>query len=117
MSGKNTFSRQERLLSEQDFKKVFAKPKKVNSNIFTLLCRENQLGYPRIGSLIARKKVKSAVERNKLKRGIKESFRLRKQLLENCDYVFIKNKGKETAKFNLHTELDFLWKNFQNQSE
>lgn len=51
------------------------------------------LGYPRLGIAISRKCTRSAVIRNRIKRTIKESFRIRKQALGGNDIVFLAQPG------------------------
>ena len=51
------------------------------------------LGYPRLGIAISRKCTRSAVIRNRIKRTIRESFRVRKQALGANDIVFLAQAG------------------------
>lgn len=44
---------------------------------------------PRLGIVVAKRNVKLAVKRNKLKRMIRESFRLQQQLLMGLDVVVV----------------------------
>jgi ribonuclease P protein component len=58
-----------------------------------LLARSNGLAYPRLGLVIGKKSVKLAVERNRLKRQIRESFRLNQNTLTGLDIVVVAKKG------------------------
>jgi len=75
-----SFSPQVRLKKPADFKKVFAKPVKSSDQFFTLLAIRNDLGYPRLGLAIAKKNIKKAVDRNLIKRTVREHFRLQQNL-------------------------------------
>lgn len=55
--------------------------------------RGNDLGYSRLGIAISRKCSPRAVVRNRIKRVIRESFRLRKPKLGAVDLVFLGQPG------------------------
>jgi ribonuclease P protein component len=52
-----------------------------------MIANSNGLGYPRLGLAISRKRVKHAVNRNRLKRLLRESFRRNKEHLGGLDIV------------------------------
>jgi len=54
-----------------------------------VLIRENNKGYPRLGLAISRKHTTSAVQRNIIKRLIREAFRRHKKALGSHDLVFV----------------------------
>jgi ribonuclease P protein component len=55
-----------------------------------VLARINDLEQPRLGLAIAKKKIRRAVDRNKLKRLIRESFRTHQILLTGLDLIVLK---------------------------
>lgn len=55
----------------------------------TLLARENELGYARLGVVVGKKQEKTAVGRNRVKRLIRESFRYHQELLVGLDLVVL----------------------------
>ena len=57
------------------------KQRRSSSEFFTILSRENAIGQPRLGIVVAKRHVKRAVDRNTIKRIIRESFRLAKAFL------------------------------------
>ena len=59
----------------------------------TLLVRANDLNHPRLGLVIAKRHAKHAVTRNKLKRLIRETFRLQQQDLPAVDILVLTHKG------------------------
>lgn len=88
------FGRDKRLLTPRQFKAVFDSPtgRAPGRNVL-LLARENQLEHPRLGLVIGKKSAKLAVERNRLKRIIRESFRHRQEKLSGWDIVVVARKG------------------------
>ena len=58
-----------------------------------LLARNNDLDHPRLGLVIGKKSVKLSVERNRLKRLMRESFRLNQDSLVGWDIVIVARKG------------------------
>ncbi len=82
------FGKEMRLLNAADFKRVFDAPDQRSVDpMFTLLARKNELGYPRLGMAITKKRLKRAVDRNRAKRIIRESFRLWQRDLGSYDFV------------------------------
>lgn len=84
-----SFQQELRLLSAKDFSRVFDQAFKVHNRAFTLLARENQLGHPRLGLVIAKKNLKFAYQRNYVKRALREGFRLQQSTLNSYDLVIL----------------------------
>jgi len=78
-----------RLRTPADFKNVFANPVKSTDKYFTVLAISNPLTHPRLGLAIAKKNIKKAVARNRIKRAARESFRLQRQQIVNIDIVVL----------------------------
>ncbi len=88
------FSREKRLLTPRHFKAVFDSPAgKVPGKNLLLLVRNNDLDHARLGLVIGKKSVKLSVERNRLKRLMRESFRLHQDNLVGWDIVVVARKG------------------------
>ncbi|MBP2274112.1 ribonuclease P protein component [Pseudomonas sp. BP6] len=106
------FSREKRLLTPRHFKAVFDSPTgKVPGKNLLILARENGLDHPRLGLVIGKKSVKLAVQRNRLKRLMRDSFRLNQQLLAGLDIVIVARKGLgEIENPELHQHFGKLWK-------
>lgn len=81
-----------RLLKAAEFKNVFANPVKSTDRYFTLLATKNAYAHPRIGLAIAKKVIKRAVDRNTLKRTVRENFRLQQHMITNLDIVVLARK-------------------------
>lgn len=58
-----------------------------------LLARSNGLDHPRLGLVVAKKNVRLAVERNRFKRLVRETFRAYQHQLPPIDCVFLTRKG------------------------
>lgn len=70
------FSRQQRLLTAADYRRVFAAPEaKSGQAQLLLLARRNTLGHHRLGLAIAKKHIATATKRNLFKRLARERFR------------------------------------------
>jgi len=82
-----------KLRTAQQFKEAFLKAKKLSSDKYYLLFKINNLDYPRLGILIAKKNVAKATARNRLRRTVKESFRLHQHQIKGYDVLFIAYKG------------------------
>ncbi|HCF6256340.1 TPA: ribonuclease P protein component [Pseudomonas aeruginosa] len=106
------FDRDKRLLTARQFSAVFDSPTgKVPGKHVLLLARENGLDHPRLGLVIGKKNVKLAVQRNRLKRLIRESFRHNQETLAGWDIVVIARKGLgELENSELHQQFGKLWK-------
>jgi ribonuclease P protein component len=106
------FSREKRLLTPRHFKAVFDSPTgKVPGKNLLLLARNNDLDHPRLGLVIGKKSVKLSVERNRLKRLMRESFRLHQDDLVGWDIVIVARKGLgEIENPELIQHFGKLWK-------
>ena len=110
-----SFKRSFRLTGATDFKRVFQENQRSVDGLFTVLYRRNGLGYPRLGMAIAKKQVRSAVARNRLKRLIRESFRVAKIQLSDLDIVIMARRQAGTSANALVTAS--LFKHWQTLTE
>jgi len=79
MSKKDLFFRKEqRLRKKRDFENVFAESFKISRFGLIVRFKRNQFSYSRLGMMIG-KKSGNAVERNRIRRILRESFRLYQQ--------------------------------------
>ncbi|MCW8933522.1 MAG: ribonuclease P protein component [Gammaproteobacteria bacterium] len=92
------FSRQFRLLKPDEYSRVFKNPVRSSDRYLTILAvmRENSASEssdlvltPRLGLAISKKNAKRAVDRNRIKRLIRESFRQNLQMLPAIDLVIM----------------------------
>ncbi len=109
--GENSFSRELRLLSPSHFENVFQKAIPSVSPQVTLLARHNSLGHARLGITVSKKRVRNASDRNRVKRLVRESFRLNQHNLPNTDIVVVGKTGLDKLSNREITQLlSRLWK-------
>ncbi|WP_368164640.1 ribonuclease P protein component [Aeromonas sp. R6-2] len=107
----HTFPRELRLLTPDHFKRVFAEPVRAASPQLTLLAVPNSLDHPRLGLAVPKKALKRAVWRNRVKRVVRESFRLKQHQLPAIDIVVIVKGGvREMDNEELFKLLEKLWR-------
>ncbi|WP_346838264.1 ribonuclease P protein component [Microbulbifer sp. SAOS-129_SWC] len=76
-----------------------------------ILARPNGLDHPRLGLVMAKKHVRNATDRNRIKRVARETFRLRQHQLPAVDAVVLARPGAgELDSAALHKLLDKLWR-------
>ena len=90
---KKTFSKKNKLLSKEDFRMVFREAAESSCPFFRLLVRHNKLTFSRLGIVINKKCLTKAVQRNYVKRIIREIFRESHGELNNVDIVVMGKKG------------------------
>jgi len=104
------FPRSARLLTPADYSRVFEQATKSTDDCFTVLCRASEKGQSRLGLAIAKKSVKRAVDRNLIKRIIRESFRHHQTELKGLDFVVMARRGLAVEdRARLRTSLDKHW--------
>jgi ribonuclease P protein component len=113
-SGRQQFARQQRLRKASDFEAVYAQRRRVSDACFAINVAPNELGFARLGLSIGAKAVGNAVARNRVKRAVRESFRLAATALTGLDLVVGARNGAKTAhNARLRESLDSLWKQLQ----
>ena len=88
-TGSRGFPRGARLLTGNQYRRVFVAPSRSSDACFTVLASPNGLARARLGLAVSRKRLRRAVDRNRIKRIIRESFRLDGQLLAPLDIVVL----------------------------
>ena len=88
------FGKDKRLLTAQDYSRVFSAPDARSSHRnLLLLAKANEQGKHRIGLVIAKKHVRLATDRNRLKRQAREFFRQQPDHVTGMDVVLIARGG------------------------
>lgn len=106
-----SFDKSRRLLKAADYKPVFDKAVfKVSSQQVLFLSRPNRLSHPRLGLVIAKKNVRFAVQRNRIKRIIRDSFRLNQADIPALDIVVLARRNLDALDNKaLHKTIAQLW--------
>jgi ribonuclease P protein component len=109
------FGKQQRLLKASDFNRVFKQGRRVSVPEFTVAfrvrpAREGQEFPPRLGLSVSRK-VGGAVQRNLIKRRLREIFRLEQfSLVSGAEIVVIPRKEASVLGYSeLKTKVLSLW--------
>jgi len=89
---------------------VFQRSKRTADTLFTILYRPNGMEQARLGMAIAKKNLNRAVDRNLIKRTVRESFRLSQSHLAGYDMVVMCKKGIPLLERDgLRSSLDKHW--------
>ena len=100
-----------RLRRKCDFDAAYARGRRMNDGFFTVTVTSNQTGVPRLGLAVALRAAGSAVARNRLRRLIRESFRLHQREIPAVDVVVSARPAAATASGpTLRQSLAALWK-------
>lgn len=88
------FGRSKRLLTKAAYTAVFDdSPYRVSHRNFLLLARPSDQEKARLGLVVAKKNIRLAVKRNRIKRVVRESFRLNLQSIQAIDVIFLARRG------------------------
>ena len=100
-----------RLKSTRDFKKIFKEGKKIISSHFVLYSLSNKLGNSRLGISISSRNIPLSTRRNRIKRTVREFWRLRKpDYSENKDSVLVAKRGAdELPNEDIVKEIDYIF--------
>ncbi|HDM77495.1 MAG TPA: ribonuclease P protein component [Deltaproteobacteria bacterium] len=103
--GEFSFRKNERLRKRKDFQTVKERGKRISTKNFILLIKPNSLPYNRLGVIVS-KKTGNAVQRNRVKRCLREFFRLNKKDFAPPpkDIVIIAKKGANRLNTRAITE-------------
>jgi ribonuclease P protein component len=105
-----SLKRHERIKKSADFIKAYKKGTKKESRHFKVSILANNLQWSRLGVTVG-KKISGAVQRNHVKRRIREYFRLHKTLMPlSSDIVFTAKQGADHLRFaDIETEFERLF--------
>lgn len=93
IKGSNAMNKIYRLRSNMEFKKVYSRGKNYWNRNLILYVKKNDVGNTRVGYSIT-KKIGNAVVRNKIRRRMKEIYRLNFHgIKSNYDLIFIPKKN------------------------
>jgi ribonuclease P protein component len=95
---------------KSEFDAVYRRGQRLSDPLFTLNYLPNTLGTARLGLAIAARTAGIAVERNRIRRVIRESFRQARPMLPEADIVIgARPPVRDAANAALRTSLDALW--------
>lgn len=107
---KYAFPKACRLLQKKQLVKIITTSKPLPGHYFLLYYGGSGRSFPRLGIVVAKKKCRLAVLRNRLKRQVRESFRYHQTLLEGYDIVIVaRQSAREASPCGLRECLDRLF--------
>jgi ribonuclease P protein component len=110
------FPAQRRLRRKSDFESVYARGRRFGDGFFAVTVSPNQTGGARLGLAVATKAAGNSVQRNRLRRIIRESFRLRQHQLPAVDAVVSARTAARAARnAELRASLNGLWDTVKEQ--
>lgn len=111
------FPKTARLLRPGDYSKVFENVQvRVSHRHFLLLATPNELGHARVGLIFAKKHLKLAVQRNRVKRRVRETFRQQKDL-PPMDIIVLGRQGlAQVENPQINGILNDLWRRLKRKA-
>ncbi|MGH8144289.1 MAG: ribonuclease P protein component [Steroidobacteraceae bacterium] len=101
-----------------EFKRLYASGQRFGNTCFTAVVLANGAGTPRLGLSVAARLLRRAVERNRVRRLIRESFRIHQHRLPPVDIVVgIRNPVREANSSQLRESLERLWQKISTACE
>lgn len=99
------------LTENREFKRIYNRGKSVVNHLLVLYYVENELPFNRLGITVS-KKIGKAVVRNKVRRVIKENYRLKEShIREGYDIIFVTRvQGKDASYKQISSAMDNLLK-------
>lgn len=117
MSGQS-FNRDKRMLDQAAFQRVFGKPcHRISHKNYLILVRRNFGHGARLGLVVGKKNVPTAVARNRVKRLVRESFRRHWSRLPSADVIFLARSGLNGSTSQLCQQLPEDWIRLQENLE
>ena len=103
MKGSFSFSKKERITDPQDFRRVMKLGRRHSSRNFVLFIKKNEKLFHRLG-IVVKKEIGPATFRNRMKRYLREFYRLNKQQIKGSyDIILMVKKG---CSFNRYQEAE-----------
>jgi ribonuclease P protein component len=98
-----------RIRHKAQFDAVYAEGRRFGDGFFAVTARSNALDGPRLGMAVATKTAGNSVQRNRIRRIIRESFRLRQHMLPPVDLVVsARSRVRGAVNAELRASLDAL---------
>jgi ribonuclease P protein component len=105
------FTRSARLTDAKQYRQVFAGAERRGDRYFTVLSIANDAGEARLGMAVPRRQLPRAVDRNRLKRLIRESFRHHRATMASRDIVvLVKADAQRAGNAELTSALARHWR-------
>ncbi len=107
-----------RLRSKREFDTVYSRGRRFGDGYFGAVAHSNAVGRPRLGLAVAVRTAGNSVQRNRIRRIIRESFRLHQHGLPAVDLIVsARAKVRGAAPQVLRSSLAALWDKVKQQCE
>ena len=94
-----------------EFKRVYAGGRRLGNEFFTANVLANELIWARLGMSIAARTLRRAVDRNRVRRLIRESFRMHQQQLPSVDIIIgARSAVLQADRARLRAALEEIWR-------
>lgn len=104
------------MVSKSEFDRVFSESVKISQKHILALFKRNPDQHGRLGIVVGKRVAKKAISRNRIKRVIRESFRLHQKKLVGWDIVVVARQQIDSVDhFNLRKGVDELWERLTKQ--
>lgn len=111
------FPKTSRLQNASEFEAVFSRNQFKVSNRYFLILALNADSNSRLGIVVAKKNIASAVQRNRMKRLIRESFRTSTRKPDKMDLIVLVRKGADKlSNSEILLNLNRLWQDLNSKS-
>ena len=112
-----TLPKTRKLAAKAEFDRVFAHPDiRLKKHPFLILASQSQCESARLGMVVGKRNAKRAVDRNRVRRHIRETFRLHPEL-PAYDIVILARAGVDQCdKADLNRSLETLWQRLLKQA-
>jgi ribonuclease P protein component len=81
------FTKQAKIVKTDDFSSVFNLRKRISQQHLVMRYRVNDMSRPRLGLIVSKKTAKLAVQRNYMRRVLRELFRVNQHHLPSVDLI------------------------------
>ncbi len=111
MLKQNRLGKELKLRAPSSFQKVYKNAQRFRFKGLNLLVCKNELPYSRIGIVISKKQIPKAVDRNRIRRVVREYFRVNQHELAICfDFIFVVYSELEgVSNLEITKCLEVLW--------
>lgn len=105
----------QRLTEANDYRALL-RQRPASDDCFRLVVKPNPFGYARLGLTVSRRTAARAVDRNRIKRLVRESFRAAQNRIAGNDVlVMARRQAVSTSNKTLRDSLEQHWKLLDNQ--
>jgi len=103
------FTKKAKLIKTDEFSSVFNFRKRISAKFLAVHYQPNTLEHPRLGLVVGKKIAKLAVDRNYMRRVLRELFRTQQYVINHVDLVIrVQKKFEKEDYIQIKQEFDAL---------